>query len=347
MALDPAELLSPRDRLAYNINMRGAGGVDSSAPPTANMPERETAFFGEDGLAFEDFIDIINPLQQLPLISIAYREITGDEISAGARIIGGGLYGGPAGVIFAAANAAVVEASGGKDLGAIALDSVIGGGEPIETAASDEVGLSAADTSALEPAAGSGASAPKVAAWVDPDTLPQTATAAPLTPMLEPLNARPPSAVAASDKPPTAAAGFDTIPELSEDQVALLLSSVGLGGQNGSSQARQALTAGKPAGVAESDTIDPPQQAPRLGPRRDTMGPMKQIYVRPPVSAKVQPHAPVTPEMRSHMTPASAGDGANQTSIANAMAQALDKYRNGDTLKPGEQNKGAIVDGSH
>lgn len=345
MAMDPTELLSPRDRLAYNINMRGAAGVAADAPPSPNMPPRETAFFGEDGLDFEDFIDIVNPLQHLPLVSIAYRAMTGDELSTGARVIGGGLYGGPAGAIFGAINAAVVEASGGNDLGALALNAVTGDDEPSQTAASGEIEQAAAEVGAIEPAAGD-ISAPEATAWVDPDTLPPSAIepeptaaaqAAPVALVPETLNIQPSSA----------AAGSDTIPELSEDQVALLLSSVGLGGQHGSSQTRQALTAVAPPPANDLDATEPLRQTQRPAVKRGTMGPMKQIYVRPPIGAKAEPHAPVTQEMRSHMTPASASGSGDQAWIANAMAQALDKYRGGDALKPGAQNQGAIVDGSY
>ncbi|MDP6473864.1 MAG: hypothetical protein QF894_03030 [Alphaproteobacteria bacterium] len=37
-------------------------------------------FFGADGFGFDDFLDLINPLQHIPIISTIYREITGDTI---------------------------------------------------------------------------------------------------------------------------------------------------------------------------------------------------------------------------------------------------------------------------
>src|SRR3546814_6236130 len=54
---------------------------------------------GHDGssagdLTFGDFLDIINPLQHIPLVSTLYRAITGDEISPHARILGATLFGG-------------------------------------------------------------------------------------------------------------------------------------------------------------------------------------------------------------------------------------------------------------
>ena len=74
------------------------------------------AAWGEDGFTFGDFLDIINPLQHLPVISTLYRKFTGDEIAAGPRLLGGGLFGGPLGVAAAALGVAVAAATG-KDIG--------------------------------------------------------------------------------------------------------------------------------------------------------------------------------------------------------------------------------------
>jgi hypothetical protein len=42
----------------------------------------------KDG-SFADFIDIINPLQHIPIVSTLYRSMTGDTIGGPARIHGG------------------------------------------------------------------------------------------------------------------------------------------------------------------------------------------------------------------------------------------------------------------
>ena len=72
---------------------------------------------GHDGtsageLSFGDFLDIINPLQHIPIVSTLYREITGDEISPHARIFGDTLFGGPMGFVSAIANAFYEEVAG-------------------------------------------------------------------------------------------------------------------------------------------------------------------------------------------------------------------------------------------
>lgn len=67
------------------------------------------------GFSFWDFLDIINPLQHIPIVSTIYREVTGDQMGAVARIIGGGLFGGPIGLAAAVVNT-VVEGATGKTL---------------------------------------------------------------------------------------------------------------------------------------------------------------------------------------------------------------------------------------
>ncbi|MGC2854806.1 hypothetical protein ACM64Y_04970 [Novispirillum sp. DQ9] len=69
-----------------------------------------------DELSFWDFLDVINPLQHIPVVSTIYRELTGDQIRAPARIAGGALFGGVIGLAAAAADMALKEASG-RDAG--------------------------------------------------------------------------------------------------------------------------------------------------------------------------------------------------------------------------------------
>lgn len=104
-------------------------GVQSAQRPagddvhsTKDGPSHETEA-GE--FTFDDVLDIINPLHHLPVISSLYREITDDQISGHARIIGGGLFGGGAGFVAAIANA-ISEDATGRDLGGNLAAAVLG-----------------------------------------------------------------------------------------------------------------------------------------------------------------------------------------------------------------------------
>jgi len=100
--------------------------------------------FGPDGFTFGDIVDVINPLQHLPIISAIYRRLTGDTISQAARMAGAALFGGPVGFAAAIANLAIEDASG-RDLGdhamALLLDDETAGG-PTDVAATAGPGLS-------------------------------------------------------------------------------------------------------------------------------------------------------------------------------------------------------------
>jgi len=107
--------------------------MDRAVPPDSFEEDAsasaENDFFGEDGLTFSDFIDIINPLQHIPGVSTLYRSLTGDEISPGARMAGGTLYGGPIGFASALANT-VVEETTGSDIAGNVMAALTGSDAP-------------------------------------------------------------------------------------------------------------------------------------------------------------------------------------------------------------------------
>ena len=72
--------------------------------------------FGKDGFTFLDFLDVINPLQHIPLVGTMYRSMTGDDIDPGSRIAGSSLFGGPIGTVVALANV-TIEQETGRDIG--------------------------------------------------------------------------------------------------------------------------------------------------------------------------------------------------------------------------------------
>ncbi|MFN4163459.1 MAG: hypothetical protein ACK4GK_02715 [Ferrovibrio sp.] len=101
------------------------------AEAAGNGDTRERrGMFGPGGFKFSDFLDIINPLQHIPIVSTIYRAITGDQIEAGSRMAGGALFGGPIGLA-ASVVSAMVNESTGKDPGehAMAMLGIDLGGE--------------------------------------------------------------------------------------------------------------------------------------------------------------------------------------------------------------------------
>jgi hypothetical protein len=101
-------------------------GINDLAPraratdATASGEKAGKPLFGEDGFTFSDFLDIINPLQHIPIVNTVYRAMTGDKIDPGSRLAGGGLFGGPIGLV-ASLVSGMVEESTGKDPGEHAL----------------------------------------------------------------------------------------------------------------------------------------------------------------------------------------------------------------------------------
>ena len=82
---------------------------------------------GESGVAnfFHHVLDVVNPLQHLPVVGTLYRAITGDKIGAVEKIAGDTLYGGLWGAVGSVADVAF-ETATGKDFGATMLALVTG-----------------------------------------------------------------------------------------------------------------------------------------------------------------------------------------------------------------------------
>lgn len=78
----------------------------------------------DESFSFWDMLDVVNPMQHLPVIGNIYREITGDTIQPVARIAGGAIFGGIVGVASSLVNVIVQETSG-KDIGEHMMAMVI------------------------------------------------------------------------------------------------------------------------------------------------------------------------------------------------------------------------------
>jgi len=103
----------------------------------ASTPAAQT---DDDGFSFDDFLDIINPLQHLPVISTIYRHITGDTIKPLEQIAGDTLFGGLTGLASSVANYAFQKVAG-ESLGDMVYAFVTGEDDSKPTA------VASADTS--------------------------------------------------------------------------------------------------------------------------------------------------------------------------------------------------------
>ncbi|MCD8526124.1 MAG: hypothetical protein LRY62_02875 [Alphaproteobacteria bacterium] len=69
---------------------------------------------------FGDVIDMVNPLQHIPIVGHVYRELTGDTIKPIAQIVGGAVFGGPLGAAGGLVNTIIKEETG-RDITANAM----------------------------------------------------------------------------------------------------------------------------------------------------------------------------------------------------------------------------------
>lgn len=79
--------------------------------------------------SFGDLVDMVNPLHHIPLVNVAYREITGDSIKPIGNIVGGAIFGGVAGAAVGIMNVVVQEETG-KDMGENAIAMIMNGERP-------------------------------------------------------------------------------------------------------------------------------------------------------------------------------------------------------------------------
>jgi hypothetical protein len=90
---------------------------------------------GADGKSFfQNVLDVVNPLEHLPVVSTIYHAITGNQSGDVEKIAGDTLYGGPIGLVSSIADVAFEKITG-KDFGDTMLAMVgIGGDDDKNTA---------------------------------------------------------------------------------------------------------------------------------------------------------------------------------------------------------------------
>jgi hypothetical protein len=99
-------------------------GIDVTPPaaasPASTPAAQKSASSSDWDFSFHNLLDIVNPLEHLPIIGTIYRAITGTHIGIPEKIAGDALYGGLWGAVSGVADAAF-EAVTGKDFGSTVL----------------------------------------------------------------------------------------------------------------------------------------------------------------------------------------------------------------------------------
>ncbi len=113
---------------------------------SADMPGHQLTYTGVapggkrlPSLSFHGLLEIVNPLEHLPVVSTIYQAVTGDHPSPGEQIVGDTLYGGPLGLATAVVQ---IMANG-------AAEVIEGNGA---TSASPPAAVASATTTAIAPA---------------------------------------------------------------------------------------------------------------------------------------------------------------------------------------------------
>jgi hypothetical protein len=125
-------------------------------PAQAQVPPSAKSDDGWD-FSFKNLLDVINPLQHIPVISTIYRKLTGDIPATPEKIAGDTLYGGVVGFLSSIADTAY-EALTGKDFGDSVLAFFTGGDKSAASVAAKTSATSAsvaAMSGPLTPAANS------------------------------------------------------------------------------------------------------------------------------------------------------------------------------------------------
>jgi len=89
-------LLSTKTMSVYSAEYHAMVHSPASTAPAASNVEQVTvsAPKSDGGGFFHHLLDVINPLQHLPVIGTIYRAITGEHIGAVEKVMGDALYGG-------------------------------------------------------------------------------------------------------------------------------------------------------------------------------------------------------------------------------------------------------------
>ncbi len=296
---------------------------DYRNPQQLTARQRELGHDGQsDGdFTFDDFLDIINPLQHIPVVSTLYRQITGDAISPHARVLGDTLFGGASGFVAAAANVFFEEVAG-EDIGETVMaffSGEEGAGDP-QVAGSDD---------------------PAAPAIIPAGAAPLTTSAGPAAPATESSLPKTPSQAPSqtSSQPPSPPLSQGDVPQQEGDAAAgLLTGDAALSALFNDLRRSPAAGPTQPVEARQAAALPLPQQhdpaamkSYPLPPRRvGTTAPAPQVQAAKPAEAAVHPLI--------------LAQDAPEADIAGQMMQALDKYRT--MSRQGQTGPGGLQSGT-
>ena len=95
-------MLKPHiNSMPNNIWKKLENAPEGEADPMSTA-EEDVAIDGKaTSLDFKDVLDVINPLQHIPIVSTIYRNVTGDTMNDVPKFLGSALFNGPVGLITA------------------------------------------------------------------------------------------------------------------------------------------------------------------------------------------------------------------------------------------------------
>jgi hypothetical protein len=107
---------SAQDGVQARLSSAAESAGAAARPPGGAMAYAETAASRTppEAFGFGDLLDMINPLQHIPVVSEIYRGMTGDTIKPISNIMGGVIYGGFVGAALSVADT-VVQYETGKN----------------------------------------------------------------------------------------------------------------------------------------------------------------------------------------------------------------------------------------
>jgi hypothetical protein len=335
-----------------------ADGTDSIKPASSWRVNRDAADVGHDidDFTFDDFLDVINPLQHIPIVGTIYRELSGDTIKPVTRVAGDVLFGALTGSLLVSGILSVVGAAYEQQTGEEPVMQVADAlfGIKSSNAAPDTM-LASADKP-VDPAAPS-----------DEEKTIKLAEAAPVAP---PVSPAPVQAVSLDQKETPGAASPAATPVTKQPYGGVL--DMSLIAQNQQPAKKLASTAQTPgvrigntiytsplmssaARIAATQAAKAPVQTAAKAPET-SLSAQATVSANPPSSVAALTAAPsaalsipgASPSddktlgqmMRNSADASAAGHALPPDLVRDMMLMALDKYKTAGNLAPGEMNIG-------